>query len=60
MSTNSSRDAERLPGDAIEPISTEILLRAEELRQMREECVQQQRQQEQFEMALRFRDEELQ
>jgi len=69
MTTRSSGNAERLPedaehssGDATEPMSAESLLRVamEELRQMREERIQQQRQQEQFETALRLQDEKLQ
>jgi len=41
-------DAEHTPGDAVESMSVEALLRAakDELRQMREERAQQQRQQE--------------
>jgi len=67
--TRSSGDAEQLPedaehtsGDAVESMSVEGLLRAakDELRQMREERAQQQRQQEQLMTALRFREEEFQ
>jgi len=55
-------DAEHSSGDAVESMSAEALLRTamDKLQQMREERVQQQRQQEQLVTALRLRDEELQ
>jgi len=58
----SPEDVEHTSGDAVESMSVEALLRAakDELRQMREERAQQQRQQEQLMSALRLRDEELQ
>jgi len=57
-----SEDAERTSEDAVESMSVEALLRAakDEVRQMREERAQQQRQQEQLMTALHLRDEELQ
>jgi len=62
MCTRSSEDAEHTSEDAVESMSVEALLRAakDELRQLREERAQQQRQQEQLMTALRLRDEEVQ